>query len=242
MRYGIFSDIHSNYEALESVLRAYSSENIDMFFCAGDVVGYGVDPEPCIRRIRELPVIILAGNHDWAVSGRLDTGFFNPAAREAAAWTREILSPEDTGFLDGLRLVYSDAPLTLVHGTLDDPAAFNYLTDSTVARDTFACLETQVCFVGHTHVAEIYSRDAGGMISGCGTGPVITAPGFSYIVNVGSVGQPRDGDSRAAYCVFDTASGRIQVKRVGYDVAAARRKIIDAGLPEYLGDRLLHGR
>ncbi|MGE5308426.1 MAG: metallophosphoesterase family protein [Deltaproteobacteria bacterium] len=241
MRYGIFSDIHSNREALDTVLSAFDSEDIDMFFCVGDIVGYGAQPVDCIARVRNIPAIFIAGNHDQAVAGLFPIELFNPDAREAVDWTRDRLSREDIAFLSGLRLVYRDEPLTLVHGTLDEPAEFHYLTDISAAKATFALLETEVCFVGHTHVAEVYEQD-GTDISLRLPGTVELGGGRRYIVNVGSVGQPRDGDPRASYCVFDTEKRTIEMRRVEYDARSAARKIIDAGLPPFLGDRLLYGR
>lgn len=242
MRYGIFSDVHSNIAALDSVLQAYASEQIDMFFCVGDIVGYGAEPEECLARLRGLPVIAIAGNHDRAVAGRIKTAAFTPDAREAVSWTADRLDLDSLEFLGGLRLVYSDTPLTLVHGTLNDPADFYYLSDASSAADTFALLQTQLCFVGHTHVAGVYSRDGDGRIAAEHAGSLTLREGARYIVNVGSVGQPRDHDPRAAYCVFDTVQNKVEIKRVAYDVESARRAIREAGLPGFLGDRLLEGR
>jgi len=242
MRYGIFSDVHSNIAALDSVLQACASEQIDKFFCVGDIVGYGAEPEECLARLRELPVIAIAGNHDWAVAGRISPAAFSPDAREAVSWTADRLDLDSLGFLGGLRLVYSDHPLTFVHGTLNDPSDFYYLSDLSSAAGTFALLQTPLCFVGHTHVAGIYSQDKDGRITAEPAGSVVLAESARYIVNTGSVGQPRDRDPRAAYCVFDTVQNKVEIKRVAYDVESARRAIREAGLPGFLGDRLLQGR
>lgn len=243
MRCAIFSDIHSNLEALDTVLRAYSSEGIDRFFCIGDIVGYGVDPAECVSRLRALPVLTVAGNHDWAVAGVIDTAAFNPYAREAVRWNAEHLDAAARTFLQSLRLVYAEEAFTLVHGTLDSPGEFKYLTDAGDAAAVFALMQTQVCFVGHTHVAGIFVQERDGSIRYDDTSRAVKVEkGCRYIVNVGSVGQPRDGDPRCAYCVFDRASRTIEIMRRPYDVEVARRKILDAGLPQFLGDRLLYGQ
>ncbi len=243
MRYGIFSDIHSNLEALESVLNELSSRDIDRFFCVGDVVGYGADPVACLARVRELPAITLAGNHDWAVAGVIGTEAFNSFAREAVRLNRERLGAPEITHLATLRLTYSDAEMTFVHSTLDDPAAFNYLLTPADAGRTMDELETPVCFVGHTHEAGVFLREAPQGPVARGTEESFTlARGVRYVVNVGSVGQPRDGDPRSAFCVYDTEERRVEIARVPYDVEKARAKIINAGLPAFLGDRLLYGQ
>jgi diadenosine tetraphosphatase ApaH/serine/threonine PP2A family protein phosphatase len=243
MRYGIFSDIHSNLEALETVLRDSASERVDRFFCTGDIVGYGADPAECIRRIRELRAMTIAGNHDWAVAGVIRPEAFNPVARAAVFWTRSRLDPADTKFLEALRLVHQDDCCTFVHGSLNDPDEFIYLFDPGAAEESFDLMKTQLCFVGHTHVAGIFIQERKGAVRvDAGEAPFTLEKGKRYIVNPGAVGQPRDGDPRAGYCIFDTDAGRIEIRRVAYDVTAARAKIIAAGLPEFLGDRLVYGR
>jgi diadenosine tetraphosphatase ApaH/serine/threonine PP2A family protein phosphatase len=241
MRYGIFSDIHSNLEALDSVLDSCSSERIDMFFCVGDIVGYGADPASCLDRVRQLPAIPIAGNHDWAVAGVIGAENFNPDAYEAVEWTKKALDRASLTFLQELRLAYEDDPLTFVHGTLEDPAEFHYLIDEKDARTTFSRLQTRLCFVGHSHVAGIFTEE-GGSVSAEPAFALKLRQGARHIVNVGSVGQPRDGDPRSAYCILDIDRGTIEIKRVAYDVEKARDKIVKAGLPGFLGDRLLYGR
>jgi diadenosine tetraphosphatase ApaH/serine/threonine PP2A family protein phosphatase len=242
MRYGIFSDIHSNLEALDSVLRAYSSVTIDRFLCVGDIVGYGADPVGCINLVKEIGAVTVAGNHDWASAGVISVDAFNPLAREAVRWTSGRCDHAAAQFLEDLRLVYREDPLTLVHASLDDPAEFKYLGDTTPASATFAAMETSVCFVGHTHAVAVYAQTERGAILDESARAFTLKEGFRYIVNVGSVGQPRDGDPRAAYCVFDSDTGRIEIERTAYDVTTAARKIRDAGLPAFLAERLLSGR
>lgn len=241
MRYGIFSDIHSNLEALDAVIRAYGEEKIDKYLCAGDIVGYGAEPNECTQKVRGFTETVIAGNHDQASVGSFPADYFNPFAREAVLWTGGVLDGEQRIFLEGLALTYKNSGLTLVHGTLDEPGDFGYMTDIHTARKTFELLETQVCFIGHTHVPGIFCESKNG-IEYKEDGNTDIKEGNRYIVNVGSVGQPRDGDPRAAYCVYDTGTGTVSIKRVDYDVNSARDKIIASGLPRFLGERLLVGR
>ena len=256
MRYGIFSDVHSNLQALAAVMDAYSREGIDMYFCLGDIVGYGADPSACIARIKELPLIALAGNHDWAVAGLIGHENFNIEAQEAVLWTRTQLDNEQIRYLEGLRLVFRDEGSTLapgltgeagtgfclVHGTLSDPAAFDYMFDEAAAWETFRVMETQLCFVGHTHDPGTFVKDGDNRVVFDRRPDIVPDPRNRYIINAGSVGQPRDGDPRACYCVYDSTENLVQIKRVAYDTFAARASISKAGLPGYLGDRLLSGR
>lgn len=242
MRYGICSDIHSNLESLEAVIGAYKNESIDKYLCAGDVVGYAANPKECINRIEALPMIVVAGNHDWASINLTSVDHFNLNAKKAIFWTRDNIDSKDKDFLGSLKLVYKNEDLTLVHGSLENPEDFNYMADVYTAWQTFKLLETNICFVGHSHVVGIFTIDGAERINYQEDGPVDIKQGNRYIINVGSVGQPRDGNPDAAYCVYDTDRQNIQIKRISYDIQEARRKIIDAGLPHFLGDRLTIGR
>lgn len=242
MRYGIFSDVHSNLEALTAVLEAFRKESIEEYLCVGDIVGYAADPLACIERVREVAEAAVAGNHDWAAIGLLSDAYFNEFAREALVWTRQRIGLGERAYLEALGLVYKNKDLTLVHGTLEDPPAFDYLIDEADAAASAAALENNICFVGHSHVAGIFAVEPSGRLwrlSGTTSG---IGEGNKYIVNVGSVGQPRDGDPRASYCVYDSARKKVWLKRAAYDVASARRRVIAEGLPAYLGDRLLYGQ
>jgi len=242
MRYGIFSDIHSNLEALEAVLAAYKSEKIDQYLCVGDVVGYAANPRECIAKVMALVVVTVAGNHDWASVNLFPTDYFNPTARSAVLWTERQLDDEERHFLASLKLVYKNKDLTLVHGTLDSPGDFNYLSDGFIAEESFGLLETKLCFVGHTHIAGIFIKDKSEAIEYRQEDTFKIEEHKQYIINVGSVGQPRDGNPAAAYCIYDTEKKEVQIKRIGYDYETAREKIISAGLPRFLGDRLIMGR
>ena len=242
MRYGIFSDIHSNIEALDEVINAYQKESIDRYFCVGDVVGYAANPQECIERVKKLAMETVAGNHDWATVNLFSVDYFNEYAKEALFWTRRNIDDADNNFLESLKPVYKNEDFTLVHGTLDNPAEFNYMTDGYIAEETFKVLETALLFIGHTHHPGLFMKDKGGNIHYLQDGPWEINLENKYIVNVGSVGQPRDGNPKAAYCIYDTDKKEVRIERVGYDSEAAGKKIMDAGLPKFLCERLMIGR
>ncbi len=242
MRYGIFSDVHSNLEALEAVLEAYRHEVIDQYLCVGDIVGYGADPGSCIASVRTVAGTAVAGNHDWACVGKLSTRYFNPHARAAVEWTAERLTTDEKNYLRTRELIFTDGSIVLVHGTLVEPEAFDYLYDEEDAAATFVELKAKVCFLGHTHLPGFFIRGTTGAVDFRSAGHCECEQSSRYIVNVGSVGQPRDHDPRACYCIFDSSKETIEIKRVKYDVEKARRKILGAGLPVILGERLRTGR
>lgn len=242
MRYGIFSDVHSNLEGFLEVLEAYKKESIDTYLSLGDIVGYGANPKECIQKAKSLAIDSVAGNHDWASVDLFPVTYFNTYAKDAIAWTKKQLDDSDSHYLESLKLVYRNEDLTLVHGTLDNPSDFNYLLDRDIARESLLLLETDICFIGHSHIAGIFIQDKSGAIEYMQENSVILKKGKKYIVNVGSVGQPRDNNPKASYCVYDTEQREVQIKRVAYDTETARKKIINAGLPKFLGDRLLMGR
>lgn len=239
MRYGILGDIHSNLPALTAVLETLRRAGVDRYLCLGDVVGYGADAAACVRLVRELEPLIVAGNHDWAVAGRLGLDFFNAPARAAILWTRKALVKSDIDWLGTLELAATTDGISLAHGTLHDPAAFDYLQTPYDAYLSFQKLTTRQAFVGHSHIPITFFD-----------GPAITysveervdVAGRRTISNVGSVGQPRDEDPRAACGVLDTASERLEVLRVPYDIEAAAKRIREAGLPPLLAERLRLGR
>lgn len=242
MRYGIFSDVHSNLEALQVVLEAYKKESIDIYLCAGDIVGYGANPNECIELIRSLGTTVVAGNHDWGSVDLFPLEYFNPAAYQALLWTKDNLTDAAKTFLRSLQLVYKKEALTLVHGTLQSPQNFHYLIDGYVAGEIFRLLETRLCFVGHTHVSGIFIKDKKGGLYYSTAGVIDIEVESKYIVNTGSVGQSRDSNPQAAYCIYDSEKKQVQIKRVDYDMATSRKKIIMAGLPVSLGNRLMVGR
>jgi len=240
MRYGIFSDVHSNLEALEAILDAIEAERVDQLLCAGDWVGYGADPTACLAILRQRGVLSVCGNHDAAVAGQMDLDWFNPYARAALEWTSTQLSEGDRSYLRNLPLVWTDARLTLVHSSLHEPREFHYILNLSDAQASLRLQTTPVLFVGHTHSPGIFVQE-GERVSFQRIWPLRIEPQRRYLVNVGSVGQPRDGDPRAAWCLYDSEEKALEVRRVPYPMERAQSKIQQAGLPGFLADRLAIG-
>jgi diadenosine tetraphosphatase ApaH/serine/threonine PP2A family protein phosphatase len=240
VRYAILSDIHGNLEALRAVL-ADCATDADAVLCLGDTVGYGADPLPCVELVAERAQAVVGGNHEHAVAGRLDLAWFNRYARAAAEWTRERLDDDHRAYLGALPLVREVADATLVHASPAQPEEWDYLVTAEDGFAAFGHFATRWCFVGHSHVPGAWSLGSSGPEHDPGVAEVTMERGRRYIVNVGSVGQPRDRDPRAAYALWDVDAGRVSIRRVAYDVGGARRKILDAGLPRFLADRLAAG-
>lgn len=240
MRYGIISDIHSNLEAFEAVLGALSKEKIDRYICVGDIVGYGADPRACVKKVKQLNITTVLGNHDAGCIGFTDLFYFNEHAKAAVIWTKEILKQSDLEYLKTLRLVIEIGDFTLTHGTLDNPEAFHYMLDTYRALKSFDAMKTRILFVGHSHVPGIFEYKNGTLKYFCQE-EIEPYENAKYIVNAGSVGQPRDGDSRASFVIYDTEKNEICIKRVEYDIEKAKEKILKAGLPSILADRLSRG-
>lgn len=218
-----------------------AKEHIDKYLCLGDIVGYGADPGECIAKVKELNPVTIAGNHDWASAGLFDITYFNPAAKEAVLWTGRNLTSEDKEFLKSLDLVYQGSELTAVHGSLDKPEGFEYILDISSAERTFELLRAKVCFIAHSHRPLTFVKE--GENCAYTLQPKIKLKGSqTYIVNTGSVGQPRDGNAQGCYVVYDTEKEELQIKRVSYDIRKAQDKIIQAGLPIVLAERLAVGR
>jgi diadenosine tetraphosphatase ApaH/serine/threonine PP2A family protein phosphatase len=240
MRYGIFADIHSNLEAFQAVIDAYKKEAIDRYILAGDIVGYGADPHWCIEEIKRLNIKAVCGNHDWASAGVFRPDYFNDAAKKAVEWTEERLSQEEKAFLKNLDLVIKEADFSVVHGSLKKPDLFYYIMDTDSAYACFREMREGLCFVGHSHAPLVFFTE-GDKIKKTFDRPINIRSGKRYIVNVGSVGQPRDGDPRASFCIYDTDKKTIEIKRVAYDIESAKKKILSAGLPGVLAYRLVEG-
>lgn len=240
MRYGIIGDIHSNLEALDTVLKALEGEDLDQTICVGDIVGYGAYPSECLARIRELDVPSVAGNHDYAAVDMTSIEYFNPDARNATLWTREHLSAEDKDYLATLPLTMEFEDFVISHGTLHSPELFDYIQTVYDAHLSFQILETSICFLGHSHVPITFFDDD--PISYFMEPEIPLSESEKLLVNVGSVGQPRDQDPRAAYAVYDTDDQIIWIKRLEYDIQSAAEKILEAGLPKMNAERLAHGR
>lgn len=240
MRYIVFADIHANLEALEAVLEEAQKHKPDKYICIGDIVGYGADPSACIAKVRELGAICVAGNHDFATVDKLNVDFFNSYAREAALWTREHVTSEEKEFLNGLKLVEFCDNFCITHSTLHSPELFEYIQTSYDAHLSFEQMSTPLCFLGHSHVPVTFFQKR--LVTFTMETKIKVDSGAKTMVNVGSVGQPRDERPEAAYALYDSEEKVVWVKRVKYDIDKAAKKIINAGLPEILAERLRYGR
>src|SRR6266436_7078759 len=240
MRFAIFGDIHANLEAFEAVLADAEKEGCDRNICLGDIVGYNADPKACLDKVRELKCPIVKGNHDDYASTLNSLDNFNPLAESAIRWTRDRLSEEDKTFLRDLPLVNEVESFTIVHATLDSPGDWGYVLNQLDAAASFSRQDRQVCFFGHTHSPRLFVKD--GSVVGFPLTEVKIEPTKQYFINVGSVGQPRDGDWRAAYAIYDLDSKKVTLRRLKYDIEKAQAKIRNAGLPLKLADRLFLGR
>lgn len=244
MRYVVFSDIHGNLEALEAVMSDAARQGPDAYVCLGDIVGYGPDPNECVARVRALGGRTIAGNHDVAAVGITDLDGFTPLARAAIEWTRGVLNSDATGFLSSLPVRLETPAFLAVHGSPRDPIE-EYILDLPTALAVFAESEFTLCLVGHTHVPGAFALARDGRLSSRplrSDKPVRLLNASRYIINAGSVGQPRDGDPRASYLILDPDSHVATLRRLEYTVAATQAKMAERGLPEILARRLSSGQ
>ncbi len=246
MQVAVFSDIHANLPAFEAVLRDSDEVGVEERWCLGDVIGYGAEPDLCVELARDRCEVCLVGNHDLAVLGELDTSTFSAAAAAAVEWTAEHTAKPNLDFLAGLSPADTSRAAALYHASPRDPV-WEYVLWPEQAADCLAVQEKRVSFVGHSHVALFFSAtdgdddgEARGWQAGAGTRLEIDEG--RWLINPGSVGQPRDGDPRAAWLELDTESWEATYHRVGYDIERAARSIEVAGLPEHLARRLFLGR
>jgi diadenosine tetraphosphatase ApaH/serine/threonine PP2A family protein phosphatase len=241
MRVLVVSDVHANIVALDAVLE--DAGPVDQTWSLGDIVGYGPEPNACIARLRDREHVAIAGNHDWGVLGKLDLAEFNNDARHANLWTRDQLAPASREYLEALPEMVAQGEFTLAHGSPRHPI-WEYLFYATSAAVSFEHFEGPVCLVGHTHVPVVFELSA--ETQQCLAQPLLETPlavggPNRYIVNPGGVGQPRDGDPRAAYALFDTETRLLAHRRVAYDVEATQAQMRRAGLPARLISRLQFG-
>jgi predicted phosphodiesterase len=240
MRFAIFSDIHSNLEALEAVMADARRRRCTHFVCLGDVVGYNANPEECIALVRDLDCPVVKGNHDEQAALPLSSERFNELAERAIDWTRERLNENDRKWLRALPLQRQVHDFTIVHATLDTPGQWGYVFNNLDAVASFTYQRTAVCFFGHTHVPMVFVRDES--VRRETAEHIRIEPAKKYFINAGSVGQPRDGNWRAAYCIYDVENRFVELLRLKYDLATAQKKIAKAGLPRLLAERLAMGR
>jgi len=242
MRLAIVSDIHGNLEAFTSVLRDIESQKVDRIHFLGDVVGYGCNPAACLELVNKLCDTKLMGNHEFAVLGRLSTEQYAAAAKEVAEWTQTQLSDFELACLEEFELSRAVDDLFFVHASPCEPDQWRYILDEQSAQLAFDHFDQSICFFGHSHVPVVFTENT--------DGPPRKRVGHSfqpneddrYLINVGSVGQPRDKDPRACYVTFDTCERDLEYHRVEYDIARTQQKMASANLPQVLIDRLTIGR
>lgn len=240
MKYAIFSDLHGNLDALEVALRSIERRGADKVICLGDVVGYGADPNGCVDVVRERCDVVILGNHDSAVVGTTSTESFTRRAQISTEWTRDHLTEENREWLKALPLSWTGDRFRVVHSSPFEPMEWHYILRQSMADDAFKHFKERLCFMGHSHVPVIF-RETGDEGEIPGESEFQLDENDRYLINIGSVGQPRDGDPRLAYGFYDSERHAIEFVREEYDHESASKKIIDAGLPEELGKRLFFG-
>ena len=241
MKYAILGDIHANLEALQAVLTDAAQQGVTNFACTGDVVGYNADPKTCLKRIRNLGCQVVQGNHDYYAGCSESMELFTPMARKSIDWTRKQLSLLDRKYLRTLPLIADIEDFTIVHSSLNSPHRWNYIFKRTAAADHFLNQFNTVCFFGHTHVPLAFVKDETKIDKGF-YDTLTIREGFQYLINVGSVGQPRDRNPSAAYVIYDLEAQTVTMRRVEYDMQTTQKKIRAAGLPFQNALRLERGR
>lgn len=232
MRIAILSDIHSNLPAIRSVFSSIEAMKVDEIYCLGDIVGYGPFPNECIEMVRKHCTFVTAGNHDYGLVGKTNLDLFNKPGKKVLLWTRKIITDQNFEYLQNLQLMCTRNDLTFVHSSPSIPDAWTYVFSIAQAKAAFLDLHTSICFFGHTHFPIIIGEDSTVNQFKKGT---------RSLINVGSVGQPRDGNTMAAYGIFDSAEYSYSMIRVGYDVQKTVNAMSEAGLPRVLIHRLLNG-
>ena len=244
MHYLVISDIHANLSALDAVLE--DAGEFDAIWCLGDVIGYGPDPNECVARLREFPHLGLSGNHDWAALGKLDLRGFNADARTSAEWTQQRLDPAARAYLQALPPSRVEAGYALAHGSPRQPI-WEYILDPMTAAHNFSAFDTVICLVGHTHVPALYMMPDGATDDKqCESrtpdvNAVVHLNSGRWIVNPGSVGQPRDGNPDASYALLDLDDKTWEFRRIRYPVLDTQRRMRECGLPSRLIERLAQG-
>lgn len=244
MRYAIMADIHANLAAFTAVLEDMEKRGgVEEIWCLGDVVGYGPDPHACIELLRQHRHTCIAGNHDWAAIGKLDTAYFNPDAAAASHWTSGQLSTRDIQYLESLPVTLDKDDFTLAHGSPRDPI-WEYVLSTSIAMQNFTFFRSPYCLVGHSHVPLIFKEEEDGSCTFSRFQPNVglTLGKIRLIINPGGVGQPRDGDPRASYAIYDAEARVVRLYRIPYDIAATQDKMMKLGLPVHLVVRLSHGQ
>ena len=236
MAFAVISDIHGNLEALLRVLAYLRDAEIDTIYCLGDVVGYGPNPNECVNLVRENCDAVLMGNHDYAAIGLADIQYFNEYAKLSTFWTRDKLSDENLEYLKTLPFDAEYDNYILVHASPKSPSNWDYVLSVNDAKDQLKAFKQKVCFIGHSHVPVIFSKSDYYRQT-----DFVLNNNQKYLVNVGSVGQPRDGDPRCCFIIFDEKKNTVEYVRLDYEIQKTYEKISQAGLPVFLAERLLKG-
>lgn len=242
MRLAMISDIHANLEALTAVLADIDSQQVDKIYCLGDVIGYGADPIACLDLIRQRCTGVLMGNHEHAVIGLLSFDHLNEIARGSLTWTAAQLSEDLKDYIKSLQTEIVVNKLHLVHASPQEPTRWHYILNERAAGSALDASRANLCFVGHTHLPVIYSRTEDGVIRKRLGHDFLPDPEVKYIVNTGSVGQPRDNDPRACYLIFDSEEYEVCYRRIEYDIALAQEKMTQAEAAPLLVERIAVGR
>jgi len=235
------SDIHGNIDALDAVLQDIDRQGIASIYCLGDIVGYGASPAECVQRVRDRCVATVLGNHDELAVKGPERFVLSERVAAGIRYARQELSKDQIVWLKKLPLTFCQSEFTLVHASLNEPATYNYITDEIDARGHFVFQKTPLSFIGHTHVPSVFIENERGIQFVKSDESYIVQTKRRYIFNVGSVGQPRDCNSQACYCIFNMDVGKVTVRRVPYDIAKAQSRIIDANLPLVNAERLSRG-
>jgi diadenosine tetraphosphatase ApaH/serine/threonine PP2A family protein phosphatase len=243
MRLAILSDVHANLEALTEVERTIAERGVDLVVSLGDVVGYGASPNECCEILRRMVGIALLGNHDAAVTGRMDYAFYYDAARHALDWTAGVLRPEHRGWLVGLPYSARLGEVGFSHGSPRDPEAYDYILASEQAAELLPIVDTlpRVTFIGHSHLTKVFALQAGSEVVEVSGRKFRLRPGYKYVVTVGAVGQPRDCDNRACFVLHDTEERTVEYVRVAYDIETSAQRIFAAKVAVNFGRRLFLG-
>ena len=239
MKIGVISDVHGNIHALWAVEKKLTELNVDEVWCLGDTVGYGAFPNQCVEWVRKNCSVVLLGNHELALLGYVDASLLNDYARVAIEWTKGVITEENIGFLKTLGVQYLTFCCQLVHDTPESPGSMVYLLDRESIYKALLSQQNRICFFGHTHIPAAY-RLLSSTVDRLDMRSLSLGAG-RYLVNPGSVGQPRDRDPRASLGVFDSEKEEFTLYRVEYNTRVAAREILRAGLPEYLAARLILG-
>jgi predicted phosphodiesterase len=242
LRLAIISDIHSNLEALTAVLKKIEAENIDKIICLGDVVGYGPDPNACVELVQKQCEIIITGNHDFACIDTSELLYFTQYAEKAIEWTLTEISKDNLSLISKFPIDSRIDNCYLVHANAHDPRSWGYVLSREEAIYNFSKFTEQICFIGHSHRPIIYIENNDSNYTVKSNQQIQLDPGSRYIINVGSVGQPRDGNPNSAFGILDVTNQSYELKRVSYDIKKTYEKIMSVGLPQFLAERLFAGR